>query len=658
MVESTEQYSVVLIGSSGGGTATLGHTNPVELLNTVHKELRHLHSDDGGKVCVGLSHAIFVSMCDGSGFDSLKKDDWLPGVNRVDGAAAPVAKLYSVGFHKKNPDSEDHLQEAPGGCLSMHTMKGPLSEINAEAKRLDEKLSRILCNNHALISVSSEPTIIHTDSLLSCSELSISVTGSGGTSISQIAELYNLPIIGAQGSVASTTHTRARGWAMGFAREWGMTYDPKHNVQDGSRSDNAAKEEAGPETTPLPSLKSILEAALPTFLLVCIILRFFGSSGGEDKLSMRAEVEYSLRYIALGTTCSILAATSRHSPSTNESSQDQSTILLASALSGVVVSASASASQLDGGIHEGGSALAGLITGAAIPRALSTVSNLCVKCHITATMTNIVCGGGVGMMVGMVMHLSNAAYILSIFTGWVRCLIQLRRITIPETNDHVRIVANIFMHVQEVWCDFASRTLLSKFVYAQGLQSDEFLPIPRGLGFFYGCIFVYGSKIGWYHSMFLPLIMLEMDSSSGQNAASLLGAIDECTLVMVCAGICAGNLLFPHHRLGGTTSLSWLALKTNILCGDFIEACYPSMEKSRFINAAAYLAAGASTEVIVRRRVLSLAYMPLPLSVLISNDRWGMIAASSIAFSISFVGTIIANQLGLMTKKRSEAKKD
>ena len=213
------------------------------------------------------------------------------------------------------------------------------------------------------------------------------------------------------------------------------------------------------------------------------------------------------------------------------------------------------------------------------------------------------------------------------------------------------------MHVQEVWCDFASRTLLSKFVYAQGLQSDELLPIPRGLGFFYGCIFVYGSKIGWYHSMFLPLIMLEMDSSSGQNAASLLGAIDECTLVMVCAGICAGNLLFPHHRLGGTTSLSWQALKTNILCGDFIEACYPSMEKSRLINAAAYLAAGASTEVIVRRRVLSSAYMPLPLTVLISNDRWGMIAASSIAFSISFVGTIIANQLESMTKKRSVKRK-
>jgi hypothetical protein len=654
MVESAEQqYSVVLIGSSGGGTATLGHTNPVQLLNTVHKELRHLHSDEDGKFCAGLCHAIFVSMCDGSGFDSLKKDDWLPGNNKS-GEAAAMAKLYSVGFHNKNPDSED--QEALGR-LNVHTIKGPLSEINAEAKRLDAQLAKILSSNHALISVSSEPTIIHANSLRSCAEHSIPVTGSGGTSISKIAELYDLPVIGAQGSVASTTNTKARGWAMGLARGWGMIYDPKHNIQDSSRGDNTTKEGAEQETTPMPSLKSILEAALPSFLFVCVLLRFYGGSVGDDKSSMMAEIEYSLRYIVPGTTCSILAATSRHSPSTNnQSSQDQSTILLASALAGIL--ASASASQL-ADIHEGGSALAGLIAGASIPLALSKVSNLCVKYHITATMTNIVCGGGVGIMVGMFMHLSSAASTLSIFTGWVRCLIRWKRITIPETNAQVRIVASALVYLQKIWDDFASSPSMTKFVYTQDLQSNE-LPIPRGLGLVYGCIFVYGSKIGWYHSIFLPLIMLEMDSSTGQNAASLLGAIDECTLVMVCAGICTGNLLFPHHRLGRNTSLSWQALKTNILCGDFIEACYPSMEKSRLINVAAYLAAGISTEVIVSRRLLSSAYMPLPLSILMSNDRWGMIAASSIAFGISLVGTIIANKLDAITNtmKRDEKRKE
>lgn len=641
MVESTEQYSAVLIGSSGGGTATLGHTNPIELLNTVHKELCHLHSDeDVVKVCAGLSHAIFVSMCDGSGFDSVKKDDWLPGKNTSVEAVAPVAKLYSVGFHNKNADSE-----ATAGRINVHTMKGPLSEINAEAKRLDATLSRILRNNYALISVSSEPTIIHANSLRSCSKLSIPVTGSGGTSISQIAELHGLPIIGAQGSVASTTNTKAKGWAMGLAREWGMMYDPKHNYQD----DSSDYTSMGQEITPLPSLKSILEAALPSFLFVCIALRFLSASLGDGKLSMIAEIEYVLRYIVPGTTCSILAATSLHSSSTSQS-QDQSTILLSSALAGIL--ASASASQLDDNTIEGGSALAGLIAGASIPPTLSAVSNLCVKYHITATMTNIVCGGGVGMMVGMIMHLSGAAYALSIFTGLIRCLIQFRRIKTPETN----VVANVFVYLQKMWYDFGSQPSMSNFVYAQDLQSNEWVPIPRGLGFGLGCIFVYGSKIGWYHSIFLPLIMLEMDSSTGQNAASLLGAIDECTLVMICAGICAGNLVPP--RMGGNTSLSWQALKTNILCGDFIEACYPSMEKSRLINFAAYLAAGISTEIIVCRRLLSSAYMPLPLSILISKDRWGMSVASSIAFGISFVGTIMANMTDSITKKSDDKRKE
>lgn len=651
MAESTE-YSVVLIGSSGGGTATLGHTNPIELLNTVHKELCHLHSDkEEGNICVGLSHAIFVSMCDGSGFDSLKKKDWLPENNSRSGEAAPMAKLYSVGFHnKKNPNSED--QEA-SERLNVHTIKGPISVINAEAKRLDAKLSKRLRSNHALIAVSSEPTIIHANSLRSCSKQSIPVTGSGGTSISHIAELYDLPIIGAQGSVASTTLTKARGWAMGLAREWGMTYDPKHNFQDGSRSDNTTEEE-GQETTPqetnpMPSLKSILEAALPSFLFVCVVLRFFGSSVGDDRSSMIAEIEYSLRYIVPGVTCSILAATSRHSPSTNRSSQDQSTILMASALAGIL--ASASASKLDD-IHEGGSALAGLIAGASIPLALSTVSNLCVKYHITATMTNIVCGGGVGIIVGMIIYLSSIAHVLSIITGWLRCLIRWRRITIPDTNIPVSIVASALVYIQNMWYCFASSSSMSKFVYAQEIQSNELLPIPRGLGFVYGCIFVYGSKIGWYHSIFLPLIMLEMDSSTGHNAASLLGAIDLCTLVMVCAGICGGNLLFPYRRLDGNTSISWQALRTNILCGDFIEACYPSMEKSRVINVAAYLAAGISTEMIVCQRLLSSAYMPLPLSILISNNRWGMIAASSLAIGISFAGTLTANKFDSIMKKR------
>ena len=208
-----------------------------------------------------------------------------------------------------------------------------------------------------------------------------------------------------------------------------MTYDPRNNIEDIRDDDVASEEEeggrgAGEEQTPLPTLKSILEAALPSFLFVCIVLRFFGSASERSN----NPIIMALRWYVPGTTCSILAATSRHSTSTDQSScQDQSTILMSSALAGILASASASQHFET---HEGGSALAGLVAGALIPAALSIVSNLCMKYHITATMTNILCGGGVGMMVGGLMYFSSAAYLLSTCNGWIRCLIRWKRITI------------------------------------------------------------------------------------------------------------------------------------------------------------------------------------------------------------------------------------
>jgi hypothetical protein len=39
--------SVAVIGSSGGGTATLGHTEAAELLRTIHEELRKVEDAVG-----------------------------------------------------------------------------------------------------------------------------------------------------------------------------------------------------------------------------------------------------------------------------------------------------------------------------------------------------------------------------------------------------------------------------------------------------------------------------------------------------------------------------------------------------------------------------------------------------------------------------------
>jgi hypothetical protein len=338
-------------------------------------------------------------------------------------------------------------------------------------------------------------------------------------------------------------------------------------------------------------------------------------------------------------------------------------------IAGVLSSVSASQS-----VH-GGGALAGLIAGALVPFAATRVADSCRRCHVTATMTNFLCGGGAGAIVVVLMHLSGVARGLGMLTGALRCLLRWRKLTpvpTPSVGSSFSVLSSLvpfglvtfvlrsLWRIQELWCHAASSLpFLSTLLYASrgvdecasdGLTTN--LPIPMGIGFLYGCAFVYGSKIGWYHSLYLPLILLEMDGAERREEASLLGAIDECALVMVCAGICAGNLFLPRTSKqvgnetnggGGEALLAWQALKTNVFCGDFIEAAYPSMERSKIVNTAAYLAAGLSTEILLERRILSTAYLPLPLAIWISNDCWGMCLACSLSFSVSFFGTVASN---------------
>ncbi|KAL3913233.1 MAG: hypothetical protein SGARI_000758 [Bacillariaceae sp.] len=63
----SETKRIALIGSSGGGTATLGHTNPREFFEVISR-----HLSDGiyeYKVNVELDGFVFVSMDDGNGLD-------------------------------------------------------------------------------------------------------------------------------------------------------------------------------------------------------------------------------------------------------------------------------------------------------------------------------------------------------------------------------------------------------------------------------------------------------------------------------------------------------------------------------------------------------------------------------------------------------------
>lgn len=134
--------------------------------------------------------------------------------------------------------------------------------------------------------------------------------------------------------MASTTLTKAKGWSMGLAREWNMQYDANYEPND----IHEQKNEAPSKTKAVPTLKSILEAALPSFLFVAIVMHFIHVWDEQDhgevctwnEITVYNDhtptfvLKYALQHIVLGTTCCMLAASSY----SNDSSGDHSTLLM------------------------------------------------------------------------------------------------------------------------------------------------------------------------------------------------------------------------------------------------------------------------------------------------------------------------------------------
>ena len=213
---------------------------------------------------------------------------------------------------------------------------------------------------------------------------------------------------------------------------------------------------------------------------------------------------------------------------------------------------------------------------------------------IPATMTNILVAGCLGGSVALLLRGSGATDFLSWVTQFIRNIVQSEKPTYGRWDG-------------------------------------------KGFGFLIGCIFCYGSKVGWYHSIFLPIILIEME----HGEASFWGSIDEC-VVIISAGICAGNLV-TNKNVG---SFCKRGLTINLLYGDFIEAAHPFMEASIIVNLACYIAVGVSTEILYKREpssVMSSAYVPFFVSILLAEDRMRVIYALVSAFTWSFSGIVLYN---------------
>jgi hypothetical protein len=534
--------SVALIGSSGGGVATLGHTNAIDLLRIIHDELRKVGSGSE----VSLDYALFVTLHNGKGFDNCNPEK-------------DIATLYAVTTTSQNHEIQIQVIET-----------APLKVINKRCLQMDVTLAQQiqLGQIQGLICISCSVDV-HEASLKAAGVAQIPVTGSGGKSLSEASSRYGISLVGnAGGSVATTTYTRAISYTYALASAWKKDYNASQLNSDA-----------------LPQWTSVLNACLPAFWAVTLTCRVINMITPYLSHSewLTEQLLVTLQTQALPTTCCVVMATTL-------APQHGSIVWMAASIASIVCQKSI---------------LAGLISGFLVSLVVKRTLFQCIIWNIPATMTNLITAGGVGALV---------ATVVAPFVQSLQTLSQLIRwiVQTPMNGNY------------------------------------------PGVGFLIGVMCCWGCKVGLYHKIWLPIILLEMELGE----PSLWGAIDEATLVLVSAAICSANLLIPLPSDTESKSLCKRGLRINLLFGDFVEAAYPFMEKSLLVNVGGYLASGISTELLTGNTddIKSMAYLPLPISILLAKD-WNRILLSYfVSFSICFALTLLNNVLA-SSRAESEVKK-
>ncbi|CAE8689927.1 unnamed protein product [Polarella glacialis] len=154
MSDRPQERRVALIGSTGGGAATLGHGDPDSLRLALERQLELV---GGGGACV--AEAVFVA-CDAP-LDSARPDTpsslWALSANGGKGAA---------GLH----------------CV----MRGPLEHVNVRARELDAALAVRLQWLDGVIAISTDsgPLGVNRQSLAAAAKAGLPIAGTGGTSLS------------------------------------------------------------------------------------------------------------------------------------------------------------------------------------------------------------------------------------------------------------------------------------------------------------------------------------------------------------------------------------------------------------------------------------------------------------------------------------------
>ena len=184
-----------------------------------------------------LKFVMFLVSDDGNGFDTASLDD-------------NVTLYYHNEYDK---ELEGH----------MIIERGTLREVNGKIDHIQKTILADMirinpCDIDALVCVSCKPDLFH-DTFEEAAEQGIPVTGTGGSSLSEISSRYGIKLIGnAGGSVATTPYTKAISFTYALSKHFNLTYQPWLKNDDTTNTNGSA-------APTLPTWRSVLNSCLQHF---------------------------------------------------------------------------------------------------------------------------------------------------------------------------------------------------------------------------------------------------------------------------------------------------------------------------------------------------------------------------------------------------------
>ncbi|CAE7453422.1 unnamed protein product, partial [Symbiodinium sp. CCMP2456] len=253
-----------------------------------------------------------------------------------------------------------------------------------------------------------------------------------------------------------------------------------------------------------------------------------------------------------------------------------------------------------------------------------------------------------GALLGSLCRGSCAAALLGgrIFASLApRCLVLCARLSIPATATALSVAGGLSTMLGTLAFVMAPQAAEATEVLRRSLRTSLSYGPPGLAGAFAGVLMNFGSRRGWYHQFFLPLILVEMEHAS----MSFLGALDWLTLCMTGAGACAAQWLLPRRqeeKKEADTRLAKRGVALNLFFGDYIEACFPFLARDFALDASVYIASGLAGAIIATGGgAQSTAYLAAPLAIAVGTERPALAKAAAVAFGLPLAAGLASNAL-------------